>query len=316
MAKYHRLASSERYQIQALMDSGCGVNEVARILKRSPSSISRELKRNAGKTYSAARSAKLAEKRAARPKKTKITAELEATIRAALAEGLSPEQVCGCLKKAQVGLSYETVYKFVYMDFKRGGNLWRLLRRGRRWRRSREEGRHLRRCGQRTDRTFIEQRPAIVAERIRLGDFERDTMKGAGGDLLTIVDRKSKLVRIESISKKNGISIHHATVKALRNLHPKTITNDNGPEFCDHELTARELGVKIYFTHPYASWERGTNENTNGLIRQYFSRKTTPTPELARLIEHKLNNRPRKGLGYRTPNEVHGIKPEGVALAS
>lgn len=316
MEKYHRLACEERYQLEALFRSGHGVNEIARFLKRSPSSISRELRRHGPPYfYSASRSVDSARERSRRPGKPKLHGKLLETVRRLLCFDLSPEQIAGYLRRGGRQISHETIYRYIYADFKRSGDLWTHLRRRRRWRRARREVRAYAGCGQRLDRTSIEARPKVVEDRTRLGDFERDTVKGKDGSFLTTVDRKSKLVRINEIAKNSGMLAHEATVRALKDLNAKTITNDNGPEFCDHQLTANELGVKIYFSHPYASWERGTNENINGLIRQYFSRKTTPTPELARFIEDRLNNRPRKGLGYRTPNEVHGIKSEGVALA-
>ena len=153
------------------------------------------------------------------------------------------------------------------------------------------------------------ERPKIVDERIRFGDFERDSVQGKfkGPVLLTIVDRLSRLTKIKKVRWINAEATHRATVELLRNLPINTITNDNGSEFADHQLTAKALGADIYFNDPYSSWQRGTNENTNGLIRQYYPKGTdfTKVSDLdVKHLEDLLNNRPRKTLGYKTPNEV------------
>lgn len=316
MGKYRRLASAERYQIEALNRSGLGVSGIARLLGRAKSSISRELRRRGlADYYCAKRAGASALQRSRRAKPFKIAGRLGELVQSRLALENSPEQISGWLKLQNEHVSHETIYQFIYANRKRGGDLWTRLRRRRRWRRPRGERRPYAGCGKNADRISIDKRPEVAGSRSRLGDFERDTMKGKDGHLLTIVDRKSKLVRIRCILRNSGMPVHHATVDALRDIEVNTITNDNGKEFCDHGLTAKALNAEIFFSNPYCSWERGTNENTNGLIRQYFSRSTTPTPELARHIEDRLNNRPRKGLGYRTPNEVHGLNPGSVALA-
>ncbi len=316
MGKYRRLASAERYQIEALKRSGLGVSGIARLLGRAKSSISRELRRQGlAKNYCARKAQTLALQRSVRSKSFKIAGKMGELVRSRLALENSPEQISGWLKLQNKHVSHETIYRFIYADRKRGGDLWTRLRRRRRWRRPRGERRPYAGCGKNADRTSIDKRPAVAGSRSRLGDFERDTMKGKDGHFLTIVDRRSKLVRIRCILRNSGMPVHHATVEALKDIEVNTITNDNGKEFCDHVLTAKALKAEIFFSNPYCSWERGTNENTNGLIRQYFSRSTVPTPELAQHIEDRLNNRPRKGLGYRTPNEIHGLKLGSVALA-
>src|SRR5438876_12078944 len=176
--------------------------------------------------------------------------------------------------------------------------------------------------GQIPNRTSIDKRPQIVASKGRFGDWEADTIVGARhkGGILSAVERKSKLTRLRKLGTKAAAEMKDNTIELLAPLAAKvhTITVDNGKEFCEHELIAAGLQTRIYFAHPYASWERGLNENTNGLVRQYFPKKY----EFARItdkdlqeVEDLLNNRPRKTLGYRTPNEVF-FKQRSVALPS
>ncbi len=176
------------------------------------------------------------------------------------------------------------------------------------------------RRGQIPNRTSIERRPQIVARKGRFGDWEADTIIGARhkGGILSVVERKTKLVRLRKLTTKSAAEMKDACVAVLTPLAAKvhTITVDNGKEFCEHELIATSLKARIYFAHPYASWERGLNENTNGLIRQYFPKKSDFTriaeEELQR-VEDLLNNRPRKTLGYLTPNQA-SFKQLSVAL--
>jgi IS30 family transposase len=176
------------------------------------------------------------------------------------------------------------------------------------------------RRGQIPNRTSIDKRPQIVARKGRFGDWEADTIIGARhkGGILSLVERKTKLVRLRKLTTKTAAEMKDATVALLRPLAAKvhTITVDNGKEFCDHELITAALKARIYFAHPYASWERGLNENTNGLIRQYFPKKydfTKISEEELQRVEDLLNNRPRKTLSYRTPNQV-SFKQRSVAL--
>jgi len=157
---------------------------------------------------------------------------------------------------------------------------------------------------------MIDDRPQVVEKRRRLGDVERDTMMGTwnGPFLLTVVDRTSRYAKIAWIRRKCSTLVHQATVNLLRNEPVQTITNDNGTEFSKHRLTTKALGAQVYFSRAYRSWERGSNENLNGLLRQYFPRRMNlgnVTRAQIKHAEHQLNNRPRKCLGYRTPSEVH-----------
>jgi len=319
MGKYHRLTHEERYQIEALVKSGATIRAIGRLLKRDPGAISRELRRNrAGKNYLAhVAGCRTRTRRKHVGPRPKVAGALGLLVEEKLAVDWSPEQISGRFERQGVAqISHETIYKFIYADFRSGGKLWKSLRRRHRLRRTRFSTRKEQNQGKRLNRTWIDDRPKIVERRERLGDFERDTVEGkrSGSLLVTMVDRKSRLSRIRWIDKKSAIKAHQATLSGLKDLDVKTITNDNGAEFADHEITADDLGVKIYFSHPYASWQRGTNENTNGLIRQYFPKGTEPTEELAEKIETLLNERPRKCLGFKTPNEVHQVK-SGVALS-
>jgi IS30 family transposase len=237
-----------------------------------------------------------------------------------LRQDWSPDQISGHLKRAQQpSVSHEWIYLYVYADKRRGGTLHRHLR-SQKKQRKRYSG-YIRR-GQIPNRTSNDKRPQIVASKSRFGDWEVDTIVGARhkGGILSAVERKSKLTRLRKLATKSAAEMKDNTIELLAPLAAKvhTITVDNGKEFCEHELIAAGLEARIYFAHPYASWERGLNENTNGLVRQYFPKKY----EFARIsdqdlqqVEDLLNNRPRKTLGYRTPNEVF-FKQRSVALRS
>jgi len=311
MRKYRRLTPIERYQIKALKDSGLSLRKIAKTLKRQTSSISRELRRNRARRYIPSFAEKLARSRrqGIGPKK-RIHSKLQQRIDGYLYKQWSPEQIAKCLKKAKLGISVEAIYRYVYADQKRGGELYLNLRRRRKWRRSHKIVSNFKNIGRRVNQESIDERPKIVERRKRVGDFERDTVLGKKGSpvLLTIVDRTSRLTRMVLLKSLNAELTHKATVKLLKSLTVQTITNDNGPEFALHKKTAGALKAKIYFNHPYSSWERGTNENTNGLIRQYYPKghdfRLVTNKEIKR-IERLLNTRPRKCLGFKTPIEVH-----------
>lgn len=312
MANYHRLTPQERYQIAALKDSGIAIRRIARQLNRSASTILREIERNREvqkyKPQCAQRSA--GERRIGVGPKKKIKGSLKKKIDKCLREQWSPEQIARDLSLNKIKLSPETIYQYVYGDRKTGGKLYINLRRGRKYRRTRKALYNCRNLGKRLDHISIDERPRIVEERNRIGDFERDTMLGKFGSpvLLTIVDRTTRLIRMTKVAKINAALTHKATLKLLKKSVVETITNDNGPEFAMHKKTAQALKTKVYFNHPYCSWERGTNENTNGLVRQYYPKGfdfNLVTAAEIKLIETKLNNRPRKCLGFKTPIQIH-----------
>ncbi len=230
----------------------------------------------------------------------------------------SPEQIAGRLKlEQQPTVSHECIYLYVYADKRRGGTLHQHLR-SQKKQRKRYSG-YIRR-GQIPNRISIDKRPQIVASKGRFGDWEADTIVGARhkGGILSVVERKSKLTRLRKLATKGAAEMKDNAILLLAPLAAKvhTITVDNGKEFCEHELIAAGLNARLYFAHPYSSWERGLNENTNGLVRQYFPKKyefSRITNQDLQQVEDLLNNRPRKTLGYRTPNEVF-FKQRSVAL--
>jgi len=213
-------------------------------------------------------------------------------------------------QKGRPEVSVASIYRFIERDHANGGYLKSHLRVLRRQRKDRKKPKWRKYQGSLQDRTPISERPRVVERRERLGDIERDTVFGAknGSLVLTMVDRRSRLTRIAWIEKKCSRLIHQATVRTLRGQIVRTITNDNGTEFARHLETAKALKAPVYFSKAYAAWERGTNENTNGLLRQYLPRRQAIGPltrKQIRALEDKLNHRPRKCLNFETPHEVH-----------
>lgn len=311
MVTYRRLAPRDRCKIEVLKKSGFGVRKIAAVLNVSPSTISRELLKAKG-PYSAdqAMNATTTRSKSRYRTQSKIKGSLETLIREKLLTDWSPEQISGWLKKeTKHAVSFKVIYKYIEQDKAIGGTLTKHLRILRKQRKDRKKAKWQPFIEGVQGRTFLRERPKIVEKRERLGDIERDTVFGKrnGVLLLTMVDRTSRYVYIECVPRKCSKLIHQATVRALKNEKIKTITNDNGTEFARHRETSRALNAPIYFSRAYASWERGTNENTNGLIRQYLPRKKDMgflTPKSVRELAKKLNTRPRKCLGYRTPEEV------------
>lgn len=311
---YQRLAREERYQIQAWDSTGIGIREIARKLSRSPSTICRELRR--GRDEGGGYDAGLADARSqalrhrGRPRVRKIRGSTERYVVERLERDWSPEQVAGRMRlEGRGAVSHTTIYRYLERDKAANGELWRHLRILRRKHKDRKRPMWNSRKFL-PNRTFIQDRPKVVEARRRLGDYERDTVLGKRGGpvLLTAVDRTSRLLKLGWVPKSTANSIHRETVRILKNQPLHTITNDNGFEFYHHDRTAQALDTDIYFSSSFRSWERGTNENTNGLLRQYFPKKQ-PIGQLDRRalqwVENRLNNRPRKTLGYLTPREVH-----------
>jgi transposase, IS30 family len=318
---YRQLARDQRYQIYALRKAGHSQTQIATIIGCHKSTISRELRRNRGlKGYRPYQAKEFALDRQCEAYRSRIAWETWQQVERLLRQEWSPEQISGYLKLTkQPTVSHEWIYLYVYAEKRRGGTLHRHLR-SQKKQRKRYNG-YIRR-GQIPNRTSIEQRPQIVARKGRFGDWEADTIIGARhkGGILSVVERKTKLVRLRKLTTKSATEMKDASIELLTPLAAKvyTITVDNGKEFCDHQLIAAALKARIYFAHPYASWERGLNENTNGLVRQYFPKKydfTKITDEELQRVEDLLNNRPRKTLGYLTPNQA-SFKQLSVALPS
>ncbi len=229
----------------------------------------------------------------------------------------SPEQVSGWLRDQGIKLSHERIYQMIWQDKRDGGNLWRCLRRrGKRY--NKRAGKNAGR-GLIPNRTDISERPAIVARKARLGDWEGDTVVSAGhnGGLLTLVERKSKLTKISKLRRSTARATQRATVRRLKpiNNFVHTITFDNGKEFAAHQDIAHALKARIFFATPYHAWERGLNENTNGLIRDFFPKgtdfSTISNAEVTK-VERLLNARPPKI--PRLPFTARGFWTPSLAL--
>jgi len=316
---YTQLTREQRYHLYGLMKAGLNQTRIAANLVCHKSTISRELRRNRGeKGYRPYQADELAYGRQCEAYRSRIAWQTWQQVERLLKQDWSPEQISGRLKlEHQPTVSHESIYLYIYADKRRGGTLHQHLR-SQKKQRKRYSG-YIRR-GQIPNRTSIDQRPKIVASKGRFGDWEADTIIGARHKrgILSAVERKSKLTRLRQLQTKAAAEMKDASVALLGPLADRvhTITVDNGKEFCEHELIAVQLQARIYFAHPYASWERGLNENTNGLVRQYFPKKydfARITNSDLQQVEDLLNNRPRKTLGYRTPNEVF-FKQCSVAL--
>lgn len=321
MKGYIQLTEEQRYQIYAYKKAGYNQSETARLIGVDKSTLSRELKRNRGlRDYRPKQAHQLAQQR----QKDKVTVRIGPGIwdwvKKLLKEDWSPEQISGWLKLEQrLSISHETIYQYIYRDKCEGGDLYRHLRCQRK--RKKRYGSHSTR-GLIPGRVSIDERPAVVDRKNRFGDWELDTVIGKRHQqaIVTITERKSKLALFAKVERKTSDLVKDAIIELLEPIKDwvKTLTADNGKEFSGHLELAEKLEADFYFAHPYASWERGLNENTNGLLRQYFPKKTDfkqiNENEINKAMD-KLNNRPRKTLGYKTPNEIFfGIKPS-VALA-
>ncbi|WHZ18316.1 MAG: Integrase, catalytic region [Rhodanobacteraceae bacterium] len=316
---YAHLSQEERYQIRWLRNGGWTLEDIGLELRRSPSTISRELRRNA--TPKGAYDHRDAQRQAVQRRHAasalpRIGVEDWAKVEARLREDWSPEQIAGT---GDVAISIERIYQHIAADRQRGGTLWQHLRRRKRRRRHR--------CGtprerQRFGGRRIHERPAIVERRGRVGDFEGDTLVGKGpARIVTLVDRKSGWVRLRKVSDGTATAVAEAVLSVLHPVRAcvHTLTWDNGSEFAEHRLMDVGLGADSYFATPYASWQRGCNENLNGLVRQYIPKGcdiSLFTDDAIQQIEDKLNRRPRKRLGYRTPEQVFELSFKRVALRS
>ena len=312
--KYKQLTLTERYHISLFLERGWTQKEIAKHLGVHPSTISREVRRNwdthADKYEYTTAHFNTKYRHRSKPKYTVMTSKIEIYIREKLKAGWSPEQIAGRMKRDGIGsISHETIYQFIYRNKANKGRLYKYLRH--------KNKKYHKRCndyqsrGTIIDRVMIEKRPKIVEKKKRIGDLEIDTVIGKDhiGALVTAVDRKSKFTLIRKVPSKHAEIVTMALIEMLEPIKPviKTITSDNGKEFAYHKQVSEILDTDFYFANPYHSWERGLNEHTNGLIRQYLPKKTDFTQiskEDVITIQEKLNHRPRKVLNYRTPYEV------------
>lgn len=309
---YKQLTENERYQIYALIKTGMKNNAIAKELNRHASTISREIKRNTGRRGYRPKQAhaKSCERQQTASKAIKLTEEVKSWIIKLINQQLSPEQVAAYLLEHRgISLHHETIYQMIYADKKDGGTLYKQLRIMSKKYRKRYGSYDSR--GQIKNRVSIDDRPSVVDSKERIGDWEGDTVIGKGrkSALLTLVERKTLYTMIFRLTGKHATLLAQIAVKGMQELSAMvhTITLDNGLEFAHHEQIAAGLEADIYFAHPYSSWERGINENTNGLIRQYFPKGTDfrlVTDQQIKSVMHRLNNRPRKTRDYKTPNEL------------
>ena len=306
------LTQEQRYTIEILRNENYSQTEIANLIGKDKSVISRELKRNCDKRngkYRASLAHRRCEKR--HSDKNKIiyfTKEVKDYVDYWIMEDYSPEQIVGTARKAGVScVSHERIYQYIWKNKKEGGDLCTHLRtQGKTYR---KRGASKDKRGQIVGRVGIGERPEIVDKKQRIGDVEIDLIVSSNGNLLTMNDRATNMSKIRKVSTKEAKEVQEAINKALHGWKPflKTITSDNGKEFAQHQIVAKELEIDYYFARPYHSWERGANENMNGLIRQYFPKGMSfenITDEQVQYVEDKLNNRPRKKHGFQSPNEV------------
>ncbi|MEA9602388.1 IS30 family transposase [Polynucleobacter sp. MG-28-Ekke-A2] len=313
---YQHLSQTERYQIYILMKDGKTQSQIAQLMDRHKSTISRELARNTGnRGYRPRQACLLAQERSLGSRNaTQITiAEWGKTVDCLL-EKWSPVQIAN-----QVGISHETIYRHVYADKAAGGSLYQQLRCQKKRKKRYASGRERR--GQIIGRRPISERPAHIETRAQVGHWEGDTVIGAAHKqaVVTLVERKSGYAVLAKVKNKTSDLVSAAIISKLSPLAPlvKTMTFDNGKEFAGHSTIDTALNSTTYFADPFASWQRGSNENFNGLLRQYIPKKralTTVTDKELRMIQDQLNNRPRKRLGFKTPSEVFTQSLNRVAL--
>lgn len=327
--KYKHISQKERDEIYVLSQQGYKKSKIAQMLERDRSTIEREIKRNATsidrrfnsslkkkKHYLPDRAQMKYEERRRKAKSTYPLKNpfIHTYTHEHLKIGWSPEIISGKLKKDHdQKISPECIYQYIYSKHARekGYRLWEYLIQ-RRIRRRKRYGRKSKRTLI-PNRIDISQRPTIVATRKRVGDWEGDTIfgKGKGSALGTFNERKTRLINIQKLPRKTAMEMEKATVKSFKRI-PKefrlTLTFDNGSENTRHEKIMKKTGLQTYFAHAYHSWERGSNEKGNGMIRRYFP-KGTNFDEISEhhiwLVQELINNRPMKCLNWKTPNEVY-----------
>ena len=308
------ITEEQRYTIQLGLETGLSKRDIAKQIGKSHKSVYNEINRNCDKRSGRYRVA-LAQKKADERKKNKathisFTEEIAQEVKALLEVKYSPEQISATLKQKGIQVSYERIYQYIWEDKKQGGDLYKNLRRKGRKYRNRGSNKDSR--GIIKDRVSIDERPEIIENRDRLGDYEIDTIIGKDhkGAILTINERKTGMVHMSLLNGKNAKEL---ALKVIEELSPYksrvySITADNGKEFAEHKMIAKALDIDFYFCHPYHSWERGSNENLNGLIRQYFTKGSSfknITQKDVKFVENELNNRPRKRLNYKSPYQVY-----------
>lgn len=305
---YTQLTHEQRYQIYALLKIGHNRTEIAEVIGSHKSTISRELHRNCGQRGYRPKQAHFLAIGRRYHRRVRIQPVTWKMIKGKLKLDWSPEQISGWLSRTHaLHVSHEWIYQYILMDKLMGGQLYKHLR-CKKKRRKRYGGADRR--GQLPNRVSIEQRPEIVQQRQRIGDWEVDTIIGKGHHqaIVTLTERKSRFALLRKVEQRTADQVSRAMIDLLKPVSDRvhTLTADNGKEFAEHERIARELKVDFFFAHPYAAWERGSNENMNGLIRQYIPKNCdfTSIGEIeVELVMDRLNNRPRKCLGFMSPLE-------------
>lgn len=314
--KYRQITSGERYAISALRQRGLSARAIASELGRSHTTIAREIRRNSctDSGYRPSKADSRTRGRRSRSRRnTRFTAEDWAIVDRLIALDWSPEQVSGWLRlRGSLSISYETIYLHVWHDKAMGGELWRHMRQSGKKRRKRRGSSDWR--GKLPGKRPISERPPEVETRETFGHWEIDTVKGddqGRHTIVTIVERQTGYLLMGKLERHCAADTTARCIELIERHAGrfKTITSDNGSEFHGYKDIEAATGVEFYFANPHHSWERGTNENTNGLIRQYLPKRTSMAhvaePELTE-YSTKLNTRPRKRLGYKTPEECYG----------
>jgi len=307
------LTFEQRYTIEILCKENYSQTAIAKRIDKDKSVVCRELKRNCdgrNNTYKADLANRKCKKRhLEKQKKVYFTTEVEAYVNHWINEDYSPQQIAETAKKEGiVCVSHERIYQYLWKDKKRGGTLYNNLRtQGKRYR---KRGALKDNRGQIVGRINIKERPKEVEKRESFGDFEIDLIIGKNHKkaLVTANDRATGIFRMKKIDTKEAVNVEVAVVEILKDFGVKTITSDNGKEFANHQTIAKQLEVNYYFADAYCSWQRGSNENLNGLVRQYFPKGydfNLITDQRVNEVQEKINNRPRKRFGYQSPNEVY-----------
>ena len=310
MTQLQQLTLAQRYHIQAKLEVGSSYEAIGNAIGFHKSTISREINRLGRDRYNADEAHQQAMTlRHQAEKYTKRTTQAEKQVVQLLKAGLSPEAIANRtkLEEGESVASHETIYRWIYSDKRAGGELYKLLLRVSKPYRKRL-GSHDKR-GKIQNRIGIEERPQIVEDRERLGDWEGDTVHGKNGNIVTVIDRTSRYFEARLIGRRTKDAVTEKMVSILNNHEfCHTLTLDNGVEFHGHEEIARRSGVDVFFADPSSSYQRGSNENGNGILRRFLPKKSDfskVTPQRLRRIIERINNRPMMVLGWKTPYEVH-----------
>lgn len=308
------LTKEQRYTIGVLLERGESKSEIAEAIGKDRSVVHREIERNKD-GRSGKYSANLAERKyrkriKEKPRHRRFTEEIKARVNELLKDEFSPEQITGrCSKDGEKMVSHESIYQYVWADKRANGTLHTHLRR--KGRRYRKRGAAKDSRGIIKNRISIEKRPKSVEEKNRFGDLEGDLIIGHNHKqaIVTLNDRSSGMLKMKKVKSKEASEVEKALTELASEWLPfdlRTLTLDNGKEFANHQTFSEDTGIDVYFAHPYHSWERGSNENLNGLVRQYFPKKmdfSGITEQQIKQVENKLNNRPRKRYNFDSPIE-------------